>query len=170
MIFPAAIIKQTTEYYQSRISVTSQAIYLLLLLLLFISFLALPFIEVDVAVQARGTFQTSLQRNAIGSSAAGRLEELLIKENQKVKKGEVLAIIRSENVNLEISGIEERRQLVNEFTADLSRLVRLNVNGEELEMPVLRSKFYQAAFFEFQSAFGNQQAIVQKQERDFRRA
>jgi membrane fusion protein, peptide pheromone/bacteriocin exporter len=170
MIFPAAIIKQTTEYYQSRISVTSQAIYLLLLLLLFISFLALPFIEVDVAVQARGTFQTSLQRNAIVSSAGGRLEELLIKENQKVKKGEVVAIIRSENVNLEMAGIEERRQLVNEFTTDLSKLLRLNINSEELEMPVLKSKFYQAAFFEFQTAFANQQAIVHKQERDFRRA
>jgi multidrug resistance efflux pump len=170
MIFPAAILKQTTEYYQSRISVTSQAIYMTILVFILLAFVALPYIKVDVAVQARGTFQSSLQRNAIVSSAAGRLEELLIKENQKIRKGEVLAIIRSENVNLEISGNEERRQQVQEFILDLSKLIHLNFESEELEMPLLRSKFYQAAFFEFQAAFGNQLAIVQKQERDFRRA
>jgi len=170
MIFPAAILKQTTEYYQSRISVTSQAIYMTILVFILLAFVALPYIKVDVAVQARGTFQSSLQRNTIVSSAAGRLEELLIKENQKIRKGEVLAIIRSENVNLEISGNEERRQQVQEFILDLSKLIHLNFESEELEMPLLRSKFYQAAFFEFQAAFGNQLAIVQKQERDFRRA
>jgi membrane fusion protein, peptide pheromone/bacteriocin exporter len=170
MIFPAAILKQTTEYYQSRISVTSQAIYITILIFLLLAFIVLPFIEVDVAVQARGTFQTSLQRNTIVSPTGGRLEELLIKENQKVKKGEVLAIIRSENVNLEISGTEERRQQIQEFILDLSKLIHLNFESEELEMPFIRSKYYQAAFFEFQSAFGNQQAIVKKQERDFNRA
>jgi membrane fusion protein, peptide pheromone/bacteriocin exporter len=170
MIFPAAILKQTTEYYQSRISVTSQAIYITFLVFILLAFIALPFIEVDVAVQARGTFQTSLQRNAIVSPTGGRLDELLIKENQKVKKGQILATIRSENVNLEISGNEERRQQIQEFILDLSKLIHLNFESEELEMPVLRSKYYQAAFFEFQSAFGNQQAIVQKQERDFNRA
>jgi membrane fusion protein, peptide pheromone/bacteriocin exporter len=170
MIFPAAILKQTTEYYQSRISVTSQAIYITILIFLLLAFIVLPFIEVDVAVQARGTFQTSLQRNTIVSPTGGRLEELLIKENQKVKKGEVLAIIRSENVNLEISGTEERRQQIQEFIQDLSKLIHINFESEELEMPFIRSKYYQAAFFEFQSAFGNQQAIVKKQERDFNRA
>jgi HlyD family secretion protein len=134
------------------------------------TFLALPLIKVEVAVQARGTFQSSLQRNAVVSSAAGRLEQLMIKENQKVKKGEVLAIIRSENVHLEISGIQERLQLINEFSADLSKLIRINMDKEELNIPVLISKFYQASFFEFQTSFNNQHAIVQKQQRDFKRA
>ncbi|MFD2200586.1 HlyD family secretion protein [Shivajiella indica] len=170
MIFPAAVIKQTTEYYQSKITVTSQSIYLLLLMILISGFIVLPLVEIDVTVQARGTFQSSLQRNAILSSSGGRLQELMIKENQKVKKGEVLAVIRSESVNLEISGHEERLQLLHDFISDLYKLIQLNFDQEELEFPILRTKFYQAGFFEFHTAYNNQQALVQKQDRDFNRA
>ncbi|MCH7399020.1 biotin/lipoyl-binding protein [Belliella sp. DSM 107340] len=105
-IFPAAIIQQTVEVYDSHISVQSKAIYLLFLGILLAGIIALPLIYVDVAVQSRGTFQSALQRNSLMSSVSGRLETWNLKENQKVKKGDVLALVRGEVLNLEMQGLE----------------------------------------------------------------
>jgi len=93
-IFPASIIQNTVEVYDSRISVKSKFIYILLLAILLGFFIALPLIFVDVAVQSRGTFQSALQRNQLTSSVGGRLENWNRTENQKVQKGEVIAVIR----------------------------------------------------------------------------
>lgn len=107
-VFPSSILNATVEVYDSHISVKSQAIYLILLGLLFLAVAALPLIYVDVAVQSRGTFQSALQRNSLMSSVGGRLEKWDLTENKKVKKGDVLAIVRAEVVQLEMDGLGER--------------------------------------------------------------
>lgn|SRR5690606_29481053 len=106
-LFPASIINNTVETYDSRITVRSNIVYLVLLGILMAFFVALPLIHVDVAVQSRGTFQSALQRNSIMTSVGGRLEIWNISENQKVKKGEVLAIVRGEQITSK-SGVYTR--------------------------------------------------------------
>ncbi len=169
-IFPAAIIQQTVEVYDSHISVRSKAIYLLFLGILLAGIIALPLIYVDVAVQSRGTFQSALQRNSLMSSVGGRLEIWDLKENQKVKKGDVLAVVRGEVLNLEMQGLEERLFVLDEFIYDLKKLLRLDLSKYISEPVSLKSKFYQASLLEFQTKFNNQDAAVQKLERDFQRA
>ncbi|TVP54003.1 MAG: biotin/lipoyl-binding protein, partial [Mongoliibacter sp.] len=103
-IFPATIINDSVEVYDAKIGVRSQVIYLILLGILIFTAAAFPLIYVDVAVQSRGTFQSALQRNALMSSVGGRLEKFNLIENQKVKKGDVLAVVRAEVVQLEMKG------------------------------------------------------------------
>src|SRR5690606_22245558 len=122
-LFPASIIQHTTEYYQSKISVRSKAIYLALIFLLVSIFISLPFIKVDVAVQANGTFQTSLSRNEVTSLVGGRIATIHIRENKPVKKGDVLATIRTETVDMEILNITEQKSQVSKFIGDLRKLV-----------------------------------------------
>lgn len=55
-IFPSAITQQTVEVYDSKISVRSRVIYLILVSMLISAVAALPLIHLDVAVQSRGTF------------------------------------------------------------------------------------------------------------------
>ncbi|MGY6520494.1 MAG: HlyD family secretion protein [Mongoliitalea sp.] len=169
-IFPAAITQQTVEVYDSKISVKSSIIYLIILGILISAVIALPLIYVDVAVQSRGTFQSALQRNSIMSSVGGRLENWNITENQKVKKGDVLAVIRGEQIHLEMNGIEERLSLVNNFISDIQKLSRLNLEETIVPSIKLTSNYYQASFFEFQSKLNNHTATLQKLERDFERA
>lgn len=169
-IFPSAIIAQSVEVYDSHISVRSKVIYLLLLGMLVAAIIALPLLYVDVAVQSRGTFQSAIQRNALMSSVSGRLETWYMRENQKVQKGEVLATIRGEVLNLEMQGVEERLSIVDEFIADLHKLLRLDLLDNNSEPIQLRSKFYQASLLEYHTKINNQSAAVQKLERDFQRA
>lgn len=169
-IFPASIIQNTVEVYDSRISVKSKFIYILLLAILLGFFIALPLIFVDVAVQSRGTFQSALQRNQLTSSVGGRLENWNMAENQKVQKGEVIAVIRAEVLSLEMQVIKERQMIVNQFLSDLNNLLKLDLNVAPFEFIKLKSKFYQASLTEFHSRIVNQTASVQKLERDFKRA
>lgn len=169
-IFPSTIIAQSVEVYDSHISVRSNVIYLLLIGMLVAAIIALPLIYVDVAVQSRGTFQSAIQRNALMSSVSGRLETWYMRENQKVQKGEVLATIRGEVLNLEMQGVEERLSIVDEFIADLHKLLRLDHLDNNSEPIPLRSKFYQASLLEYHTKINNQSAAVQKLERDFQRA
>ncbi|MBW3466252.1 HlyD family secretion protein [Arthrospiribacter ruber] len=169
-IFPSAITQQTVEVYDSRISVRSKVIYLILIGLMFASIAALPLIYVDVAVQSRGTFQSALQRNSLISSVGGRLEKWSLVENQKVQKGEVLAVVRAEVVQLEMNGVEERLILLNDFIEDLRKLLNMNLDGHSIHMIPLKSKFYQTSLLEFQTKIHNQAALMEKLERDFNRA
>lgn len=169
-IFPSAITQQTVEVYDSRISVHSKAIYMILLGILMAAVAALPLIFVDVAVQSRGTFQSALQRNTLISSVGGRLDMWNLKENQKVKKGDVLAIVRAEVVQLEIEGLGERMLLLEDLIYDLEKLLRLGLKGNAIPMIPLKTKFYQASLLEFQTKIHNQAALLQKLERDFDRA
>src|SRR5690606_33114568 len=121
-IFPASIIQHTTEFYQSRISVKSRAIYLAVIFLVLLVLLSLPFIKVDVAVQAQGSFQTSLLRNDLISLVGGRINEIHLKENMPVKRGDVLATIRTELLDLEIRSIHEKISQLEDFIRDLQKL------------------------------------------------
>jgi HlyD family secretion protein len=169
-VFPSAILNETVEVYDSRISVRSRAIYLILLGVLLSAVAALPLIYVDVAVQSRGTFQSALQRNSLMSSVGGRLAKWNLAENQKVKKGDVLAVVRAEVVQLEMQGLGERLELLEDFIFDLGKLLRQNLDGHTFPKIPLKSKYYQASLLEFQTKIHNQAALLQKLDRDFQRA
>ncbi len=168
-IFPTAVLKNSVEVYDSQISIRSRVIYLMLLSLILAGVLSLPLIVVDVAVQAPGTFQSSLQRNSVVNTASGRLEVLNLSENQKVEKGDVLAVVRGEQINLEMKGLEERLVLVNDFIRDLKVLMDFDFSSS-FGNPSPKTRLYQASLFEFQTQFLNQEMLVQKLDRDFQRA
>ena len=169
-LFPASIIHNTVEIYDSRISVRSYAIYIILLGILVAFFAVLPLIYVDVAVQTHGTFQSSLQRNSIMTSVGGRLEIWNLSENRKVEKGEILAIVRGEEINLEMGGIKQRLFLLEDFIKDLNRLLSLDFENSEVKHSPLKSASYHASLLEFQSRINSKIAAALKLERDFQRA
>jgi multidrug efflux pump subunit AcrA (membrane-fusion protein) len=119
-IFPSAILSSTVEVYDSQISIRSKVIYLILLGLLLLAGASLPLIVVDVAVQTRGTFQSSIQRNPVQIATGGRPESWNLSENKEVKQGEVLAVIRGEQLSLERKALEDRLGLLQKFIGELN--------------------------------------------------
>lgn len=168
-IFPADILNNTVEVYDSRISIHSRMIYLILLGMIGAIAISLPLIVVDVAVQTRGSFQSALQRNPIQIATGGRLESWNLSENQEVKQGEILAVIRGEKLNLEMKALEERLALLGDFISDLKILIN-HQSHKESHTPTLKSNLYQAARYEYQSQLLNQEMLVQKLDRDFQRS
>lgn len=145
-------------------------VYLMVLGVLIGFIFSLPMIYVDVAIQVPGTFQSALQRNYLMSSVSGRLEKLNFSENQKVKKGEIIAVIRGEEISLQKGAVEERLSILQEFIKDLKTLLAVDLKKPEVEPILIKSKKYQASLLEFLSKIENQTAIVNKIERDFQRA
>jgi membrane fusion protein, peptide pheromone/bacteriocin exporter len=168
-IFPASIIKNTVEVYDSRIGVNSILIYIMLLGLILSTLFSLPWIFVDVAVQVPGTFQSSLQRNSVMNTANGRLEFWGLSENKKVNKGDLIAVIRGEQINLEMKGLSERILLLENFITDLKALLNFGFSSSS-DSPQLKTGLYRASFIELQAQLQNQELAVQKSGRDFQRA
>ncbi len=169
-IFPTAISEHCVEVYDARISVHSNAVYLLLLAFFLLALSAIYWVKVDVTAQSRGTFQSALQRNPLISGTGGRLEKWNLAENQKVHKGEVLAVIRKETLHLEMQGIQERLELLEDFIRDLRILLKADFSHTFVATLPLKSHYFQASLFEFHTQLSNQFAAVQKLERDYNRA
>ncbi len=170
-IFPATIVRQTTEYYQSKITVCSKMIYLSLLAGIILIITSLPFIKVDVSVQSRGTFQTALGRNDVYAPVSGRLVSFNLGENRSVKKGDVLAEIETNQVDLEIEGLNTRRRTLSGFVKDLEKLILLTpAIVEDFKTIDFKSDYYQASFLEYYSEVKNYLSILKKEKRDFDRA
>ncbi|MFD2244974.1 HlyD family secretion protein [Pontibacter ruber] len=169
-IFPAAIIEQCAESYQSRISVRSKTIYLTTIAFLFIAFLSLPFIYIDLSIQARGTFQSSIERNEIFVPVAGRVNNIRYKENEKIRKGDLIAEIETEQLDLEIQGYRQKIDLLNNLISDLNSLNRIRLFDIDQNFSIyLGTEIYSASYFEFYSAFKSLKATLEKATRDYER-
>jgi HlyD family secretion protein len=86
-----------------------------------------------------------------------------------VKQGDVLAIIRGEQLNLEMKAMEERLALLQNFVSDLRMLINYQSQAGS-NTPPLKTNLYQAAWYEYQSQLVNQEMLVQKMHRDFQRS
>lgn len=166
-IFPSAVIEQSSECYQSKISVRSKFIYLSSIAFLFIALLSLPFMYIDLSVQARGTFQSSLERNEVFIPVSGRVNNIGYKENDKVQKGDVIAEIETEQLNLELQGYSQRIELLNNWLIDLKSLNRADLT--KTQPSSFKSDIYAASYYEFFSAYENLKASFDKTSRDFER-
>ncbi|MBF8964379.1 HlyD family efflux transporter periplasmic adaptor subunit [Pontibacter sp. FD36] len=165
-IFPSAIIEQSTECYQSRITVRSKIIYLSALAFLFLALLCLPFIYIDLSIQAKGILQSSLERNEVFVPVQGRVYNIRYKENDKVSKGDVIAEIVSEQLNLELQGYQQRIGLLNTFLSDLRTLGNKNITTTP---PSFKSDVYAASYYEYFSAYESLKAVLDKATRDYER-
>ncbi|WP_215225417.1 HlyD family secretion protein [Echinicola shivajiensis] len=164
-IFPSAVVHQTTEVYQSKITVRSKSVYIAILGLMIIAFCALPFLYVDVSIQSKGTFQTSVSRNTLVSPVSGEVEWIGLAENMEVDAGEVLAIIKSKSVEIESQGLSERIDKINDYLHDLGLLIR---DGNSFLS--IRSNLYQAKFLEYEATLESLESRLLKQTRDYKRA
>lgn len=87
-----------------------------------------------------------------------------------VKRGDILATIKTETVDFEIKNISERKIQINGFISDLEKLISLLDSSAHFSVNSLTSQIYQAGFFEFQGNVSKYQAALDKQARDYKRA
>src|SRR5690606_22609712 len=116
-LFPAEIVKYTTEYHYQRYNPRTVLIYQILLALVLISFLSLFFVKVDVSVNAMGILRAVSENHAVKSIISGRIEEVFVKEGEPVEAGEVLARIKADVLDQErdmLSG--QQHDLLNQLS------------------------------------------------------
>ncbi len=168
-LFPAEIVKYTTEYHYQQYHTKTVVIYRILLTIVLISFLSLFFIKVDVSVKALGIIRAVSENHTVKSIVSGRIEEVFVKESQAVQAGQVLARIKADILDQERSMLSTQQQDLLNQLSDLQKLTSLSAKRSFSGRPSLASAVYSQQFTFFWqkvTKLQNQQALA---ERNFER-
>lgn len=130
--------------YLKKIKVSSQVIYIVLLISLFTALALLPFIYVDVSVKSAGILQTPIEKSEILVPVNGRLDYLNLKEYQKIKKGDTLLRIDSRSLTDQRLLISNRIKELEMQLHDVEVLSRADIMTKQ--QPKLKTPRYIAAW------------------------
>lgn len=131
-IFPDSVINHSVELYTSRISAKSRAIYWIIIISIIALFVILPFIHVDISVQARGLFQSSIEKQVINSPGQGRVVYTAITNGNSVKAGDTLFVMESGGIEAQLSTLREVMEVNESSMHDLEILAGMSDSTLEI--------------------------------------
>jgi multidrug efflux pump subunit AcrA (membrane-fusion protein) len=97
--------------------------YWMLLILGISSIASLPLVTVDMSVGAPGQIRPALERLPVYAAIGGRIEQLLVVENQRVEEGETMLVIESTALDTRISQNRVERDENSRALVDLESLL-----------------------------------------------
>lgn len=122
-IFPQEIIENTAEFHFHSHHSRSKVIYQTILILLFIAFLSLFFIKVDVNVKSMGRCRSVEEKGTIKPLVSGRIDSVFIHENDHVQAGQILMTIKRESLEGKNDMVKLQQSDVQAQLSDLARLI-----------------------------------------------
>lgn len=138
-IFPAGVIENSVEKHFHDYHPQTKAIYLTLLGAVFITFIALFYIKVDISVRSPGAFRSISERSEIRASVNGVIETVFVAENTAVKAGQPLFKVNAQQVN-EKSSLES-----NHYAEIQAQLHDLEIITGSTEQP-LSTRMYRQQY------------------------
>lgn len=166
MLFPKEILNQTSHNLSFRHTVKSQILYSTTLCFVAVIFATLPFIKADVSVQSSGIIRTTAEKQILKAPISGIISELSIKENNPVRKGELLIAVEAKSIEKNIELNEHRQQLVSNYIEDLNTLKSGIVNGVELS---LITPLYQSEWASFEQEKTDLELSIHNKELEYDR-
>ena len=97
-LIPFSISEYCLESYLIRITTRSRIIYWIIIVMILLAIAILPFIYVDVSVQARGFFQSDIEKQVVYIPLQGKIIYTSIHNGGSVNKGDTLLIIDTESI------------------------------------------------------------------------
>lgn len=132
--------------YLCRVTTRSKVIYWILIVLVITALISFPFIYVDVAVRARGFFQSGIERQPILAPCSGRVIYTEIINGKEVSQGDTMMIIGSEAISAELSSVEQRVHENSSAINDLKNLLTVKLGGTRLSSVSLGTQRYLAEY------------------------
>lgn len=145
-LIPSSISDYTLESYLIKTSTRSRIIYWIIIGMIVFGIAILPFIYVDVSVQARGFFQSDIEKQIVYTHFPGKVVFTSFRSGDRVTKGDTLLVIDSETIRAQQSALKQR---ITENDASISDLVKLTgIDSSDLHhsQNILITKRYQAEF------------------------
>jgi multidrug resistance efflux pump len=161
-IIPFARSNYSLENYLTRINSRSKAIYWIIIAIVISGITVLPFIYVDVSVQARGFFQSVIDKQSVYAPFQGKLIYTSIEDGKKVRKGDTLFIIDSEALKAQHEALKKQLEENDSAITDLNLLVKALNGSFSLQKRNLRTSKYSADYDNFRKQHGIQSQKVQK--------
>lgn len=102
-------------------------IYLSILLLIIGGFISLPLLKIPVSASARGVVRSEFEDTPVTASVAGRVtQRYLLKNNQKITKGDTLLVVTTELLDTQKELLQNQTNDYSLRLSELSRLVQGN--------------------------------------------
>src|SRR5690606_1526992 len=128
-IFPAEIIEYSAENHFQQHHTRTLVIYQTVLCAFIVGFISLFFIRVCINVTGGGILRPVVERNAVRSPINGKLDRVLIAENQRVAAGDVLFTLQTNILETQKVAADERQREVSRRMRDLAQLTVLKQAG-----------------------------------------
>lgn len=168
-IIPFPDSNNLLESYLFRIRKGSRVIYWIIILAVAAAIIVLPFVFVDISVQARGFFQPDIEKQFVFAPAGGKVIFSSVKSGKRVSKGDTLLIIDSETIRSQKAGLAARISENNLSMSDLRKLVLLDSDIIQKREISLQSSRYASEFDDLYRQYSVQLQKVQKAQSEFDR-
>ena len=168
-LFPAEIVEFTSEYHFNKHNPRTVIVYQLSLLLVVAALVSLFFVKIDVSVKGTGVLRAVQEDHTIKALVSGRIEEVLVSENQRVEAGQVLAKIRTDILDQEKNLLLSQRSDLTNQLDDLHKLTRLLQQRSVKQRPLLLSAMYSQQFTLFWQRVSKLQNQLDLAEKNFER-
>ncbi|WPU93254.1 HlyD family efflux transporter periplasmic adaptor subunit [Mucilaginibacter sabulilitoris] len=151
--YSADTISETSIVYRSQISMRTQLIYLVTVVAILLTFVALPFIKTPISIKGSGLLQSSIEKTELTIPVSGRLIMLKLADNQKIKQGDTILVIDASVPKQQSALAQNRVSQINQFLRDISELLGRINNG--LANPSLQTGQYNASWQQFAQELQN---------------
>ena len=148
-LYPWWVIDRSLELYTSEISTRSRIIYWIIILSIGLLIIVLPSTYVDISVQARGIFQSAIEKQVISSPGSGRVLFSRIVNGTSVKSGDTLFVIDFESIKAGITSLREVIRNNESCIHDLEVLTNIQENRIKTYAGKLLTSRYRSEFASF---------------------
>lgn len=160
-IFPPEIIQFSTQNHFVKHHSSSKKIYLVVIVFLFLVFISLPFITVDISIPARGVLRSPLENNKIQAVVYGEILQIKMDENKRITKGDTLLTLRTDKIDEQLRAAHLRKNEAEQNIEDLNQL---------LADRTPRGYKYLGEYFEVKSKIKEQSTQLAYLEKEFKRS
>jgi HlyD family secretion protein len=152
---PFSISEYSLETYLISISGRSRILYWIIIGMIKSGIAILPFIYVDVSVQARGYFQSDIEKQIVFTPYQGKIIFTSIRNGGDIKKRDTLLVFDTESIRAQQASLIQRIGENNASIMDLEALTKhYSIADRSVQSGVITER-YKAEFANFR----NQQTI-----------
>ena len=148
-LIPFSISEYCLETYLIRITTRSRIIYWIIIVMILVAIAILPFIYVDVSVQARGFFQSDIEKQVVYIPLQGKIIYTSIHSGGSVNKGDTLLIIDTESIMAKHASLIQRIAENESSMFDLEKLTNIYSLEDQPVKNGLITQRYKAEFANF---------------------
>ncbi|MCG8578339.1 MAG: HlyD family secretion protein [Bacteroidales bacterium] len=160
---PKTKLAKSKYHHYVAVNYRGYTLYWIILIALFACFIALPFINVDVSVQSRGTITTLNKMVQLSSPITAKVTAVNISENKNVNSGDTLVILQQSGIINEIGLVNQQLELQVNYITDISQLLN------DTESAAVRTTLYQKEYEDYITSVRKFRRKIDKLGVDFKR-
>ena len=150
-ILPFSISEHGLENYLIKITSRSRIIYWLIIGIIIFTIAILPFIYIDVSVQARGYFQSEIEKQIVYTTYQGKIIYNSVSNGVHISKGDTLLIIDSESLKARKNSIIQQIGENAASIKDLEKLTKIDSSENDNNSDGITTQKYRAEFANFKA-------------------